>query len=56
LIGWGKADGIIAPPCADEFARGIAFARVTMMDGAGHTPYFEQEGNVAKLVGEFLGA
>jgi len=25
-----------------------------MLDGAGHMPHFEQAGNVAKLVGEFL--
>jgi pimeloyl-ACP methyl ester carboxylesterase len=30
--------------------------RVTMLDGAGHMPHFEQAVNVAKLVEEFLGA
>jgi pimeloyl-ACP methyl ester carboxylesterase len=34
----------------------IADARVAMLDGVGHKPHFEQAGNVAKLVGEFLGA
>jgi pimeloyl-ACP methyl ester carboxylesterase len=54
LIVWGKADGIIAPGYADEFAARIADARVKMLDGAGHMPHFEQAQNVAKLVGEFL--
>lgn len=54
LIVWGKADGIIAPSYADDFARRIAHARVTLLDGAGHLPHFEQAAKVAELVGEFL--
>jgi pimeloyl-ACP methyl ester carboxylesterase len=54
LIVWSKADGIIAPAYADEFAKRIAHARVARIDGAGHMPHFEQALNVAKLVGEFL--
>jgi pimeloyl-ACP methyl ester carboxylesterase len=54
LIVWGKADGIIAPTYAEEFARRIVNSRVAMLDGAGHMPHFEQAENVAKLVGEFL--
>jgi pimeloyl-ACP methyl ester carboxylesterase len=56
LIVWGKADGVIAPAYADEFAQRIAHARVAMLDGAGHMPHFEQAQRVAKLVGEFLDA
>jgi pimeloyl-ACP methyl ester carboxylesterase len=55
LIVWGKADGIIAPAYADEFARRIAHARVAMMEGAGHMPHFEHAGSVAALVENFLG-
>ena len=54
LIVWGKADGIIAPAYAEEFAKRITHARVAMLDGAGHMPHFEQAESVAKLVGEFL--
>jgi pimeloyl-ACP methyl ester carboxylesterase len=54
LIVWGKADGIIAPAYADEFARRIANARVAMLDGAGHMPHFEQAQNVARAVRQFL--
>ena len=55
LIVWGKADGVIAPAYAEEFAQRVAHARVAMLDGAGHMPHFEQAERVAKLVGEFLG-
>jgi pimeloyl-ACP methyl ester carboxylesterase len=44
----------MAPAYAEEFANRIAHARIAMLDGAGHMPHFEQAGNVAKLVGEFL--
>jgi len=54
LIVWGKADGIIAPAYANEFAKRIAQARVAMLDGAGHMPHFEQAENVAALVEKFL--
>jgi len=54
LIVWGRADGIIAPAYADEFARRIAHARVAMLDGAGHMPHFEQAENVARVVNDFL--
>jgi pimeloyl-ACP methyl ester carboxylesterase len=54
LIVWGKADGVIAPAYADEFARRIAQARVTLLDGAGHLPHFEQAENVARAVNDFL--
>jgi pimeloyl-ACP methyl ester carboxylesterase len=54
LIVWGKADGIIAPAYADDFATRIAHARVAQFDRAGHLPHFEQAAKVAGLVGEFL--
>lgn len=54
LIVWGKADGIIAPAYADEFAKRIADARVMMIEGAGHLPHLEQTERVARAVREFL--
>ncbi len=54
LILSGKADGIVAPSYADNFARRLAHARVTLLDGIGHLPHFEQAAKVAGLVGEFL--
>ena len=54
LIVWGKADGVIAPAYAEEFAKRIAHAQVKMLDGAGHMPHFEQAQSVAALVVKFL--
>lgn len=54
LIVWGKADGIIAPVYAEDFAKGIAQAHVTTLNGAGHLPHFEQAQTVARAVTEFL--
>jgi pimeloyl-ACP methyl ester carboxylesterase len=54
LIVWGKADGVIAPAYAEEFARGIAKSRVALIDDAGHLPHLEQAQKVTRLVDEFL--
>jgi len=56
LILWGKADRIIAPDYAQEFATRIAGARVALIDKAGHLPQLEQPDAVAKAVHGFLGA
>ena len=55
LILWGKADGIIAPAYAQEFARRISSARVELIDQAGHLPHLEQPQTVMKTVRAFLG-
>jgi pimeloyl-ACP methyl ester carboxylesterase len=55
LILWGKADRIIAPDYAQEFATRIAGARVELIDEAGHLPHLEQPDAVAKAVQAFLG-
>ena len=55
LIVWGKADGIIAPAYAQEFAKRIAGARVELIDKAGHLPHLEQPETVMKAVRAFLG-
>lgn len=54
LILWGKADGIIAPAYAQEFARRISGARVELIDQAGHLPHLEQPQTVMKTVCAFL--
>jgi len=56
LIIWGKADRIIAPAYAQEFARRIAGARIELIDQAGHLPQLEQPEAVAKAVQAFLGS
>ena len=55
LIVWGKADRIIAPAYAQEFAGKIAGARIEMIDKAGHLPQLEQPDAVVKAVRGFLG-
>jgi pimeloyl-ACP methyl ester carboxylesterase len=54
LVIWGKADRIIAPEYAQEFATGIAGARVELIDGAGHLPHLEQADAVLNAVQRFL--
>jgi pimeloyl-ACP methyl ester carboxylesterase len=56
LIVWGKADRIIAPDYAQEFAARIAGARAELIDDAGHLPHLEQPDAVAKAVKGFLGS
>jgi pimeloyl-ACP methyl ester carboxylesterase len=55
LIIWGKADRIISPAYAKEFATRIAGARIELVDNAGHLPHLEQPESVAKAVRGFLG-
>ena len=55
LVVWGKADGVIDPAYAQEFAGRIAGARVELIDRAGHMPHLEQAETVAELVRGFLG-
>jgi pimeloyl-ACP methyl ester carboxylesterase len=54
LIVWGRADGIIDPAYAQEFANAIAGARVELIDKAGHLPHLENPEAVGKTVCEFL--
>ena len=54
LIVWGKADGIIEPAYAQEFAKSIAGARVELIDKAGHLPHLENSEAVGRTVRDFL--
>lgn len=54
LVVWGKADRIIAPDYAQEFATRIAGAQVALIDRAGHLSHLEQPDAVAKAVQAFL--
>ncbi|MPZ56799.1 MAG: alpha/beta fold hydrolase [Rhizobiales bacterium] len=55
LIIWGKADRIIAPAYAQEFATRIAGARIELIEDAGHLPHLEQPDAVAKVARDFIG-
>jgi pimeloyl-ACP methyl ester carboxylesterase len=54
LIIWGKADAVIAPAYAHDFARLITGARFALIDDAGHLPHLEQPDQVVPLVRDFL--
>lgn len=54
LIIWGKADGIIAPAYAREFANQIKGAEVELIDKAGHLPQLEQTEAVVRAITGFL--
>ncbi len=54
LIVWGKADNIIAPVYAAEFAKRIAGARVELIENAGHLPHLERREAVTEAVLGFL--
>jgi pimeloyl-ACP methyl ester carboxylesterase len=54
LIVWGKADRIIAPAYAQEFAKRIAGARVELIEAAGHLPHLEATDAAANAVLGFL--
>jgi pimeloyl-ACP methyl ester carboxylesterase len=56
LIIWGKADGIIAPAYAQDFAKAIVGARVELIDKAAHLPHLEQSDAVVAAVRGFLAA
>ncbi len=56
LVVWGRADRIIAPDYAQEFAKRIAGAKVALIDHAGHLPHLEQADAVAEAVQGFLGS
>ena len=55
LIVWGDADRIVAPAYAEDFARGIAGARIARIAGAGHLPHLERTEEVAAAIAAFLG-
>jgi pimeloyl-ACP methyl ester carboxylesterase len=55
LLVWGKADRIIDPVYAQEFANRIAGAKVTLIDKASHLPHLEQPEATAKAVQSFVG-
>jgi pimeloyl-ACP methyl ester carboxylesterase len=56
LILWGKADAIVAPEYAQEFARRIAGSRVELIERAGHFLHHEQPDPVVRALHSFLAA
>lgn len=55
LVVWGKADRIVAPVYADEFAKRIRGARIEFIERAGHLAHLEQPQAVGNAITRFLG-
>ena len=55
MIVWGKADRIVDPAYAREFAKRIGGAKCVLIEGAGHLPHLESPDAVAKAMQEFTG-
>jgi pyruvate dehydrogenase E2 component (dihydrolipoamide acetyltransferase) len=51
LVIWGKQDRIIPAEHANHAPEG---AKVSLLDGSGHSPHMEQAGEVNRIVEEFL--
>jgi pimeloyl-ACP methyl ester carboxylesterase len=56
LIVWGEEDRFASPAYAQDFAAGIAGAKVRIIAGAGHTPQVEQRAETSRAVLDFLGS
>lgn len=54
LVVQGAADGLVPPAYAEEFGRLIPNARVVRIEGAGHLPMVEREGEFLRIVEGFL--
>jgi len=54
LILWGKQDRLIPPLYAEEFKKGIAGAKVSILDHAAHMLAFEQPEAASRAIHNFL--
>jgi 3-oxoadipate enol-lactonase len=54
LIVQGTADRVVDPGNADVLAHLLPNARMELLDGAGHLPYWEQPRRFARIVAGFL--
>ncbi len=56
LVIWGRQDALVPVDYAEEFAKGIAGARVEIVEDCGHIPQVEQLETTYGLVRDFLPA
>jgi pimeloyl-ACP methyl ester carboxylesterase len=56
LVVHGTADRVVPPADAELLARELPYARLELIDGAGHLVFWEAPARVAQLVGEHLAA
>ena len=54
LVVWGREDRLIPLAYGEAYARGIAGARLEVLDRCGHLPPFEHPERLTRLVLDFL--
>jgi pimeloyl-ACP methyl ester carboxylesterase len=54
LIVWGKQDRFLPPAYAEEYARLIPGARVSLIEDCGHEPLIEKPEELARVARGFL--
>jgi pimeloyl-ACP methyl ester carboxylesterase len=54
MLVWGKADRLVAPVYADEFASRIRDSRVELIENAGHLPMLETPLELGRLITDFI--
>lgn len=55
LVVWGRNDGLISVDHAEKFGRGIAGAKVVVIEQCGHVPQIEKPEEFNRALLEFLG-
>jgi len=55
LVLAGRSDFVFPPAAQAELSKGIAGARLQLIDRAGHSPHVEQPAQVVQAINEFLG-
>ena len=56
LVVWGDRDAYCPRDDQDAIASGIAGARLSVFEGAGHAPHWEQPGRFARELATFVAA
>jgi pimeloyl-ACP methyl ester carboxylesterase len=56
LVVWGREDRIVPIECGNRFAKALPQARLEVVERAGHFVEMEQPGELARLVGGFVGS
>jgi pimeloyl-ACP methyl ester carboxylesterase len=54
MLVWGKADRLVAPVYAEEFASRLRDCRVELIENAGHLPMLETPQELGRLVTDFI--
>jgi pimeloyl-ACP methyl ester carboxylesterase len=55
LIIWGQEDRIVPLECGEAYRRGIAGAKLEVIDRCGHLPHLERPAEFMRVVNDFIG-